>query len=104
MEQVRVQVLFTEQTKHGEFTDALYFTPAEYAAMNKASIDQLKQERVDKHVEAIDKAPLRPGPTKAEIQAELDSLDAEKVQLQSALLNANAALTVDVAVDAGGKI
>lgn len=41
-ETVMVQVRFTEATETGEYSDALYFTQAEYAAKQRTEIDALK--------------------------------------------------------------
>lgn len=58
MEQVRIQVLFTEKTAHGDFTDALYFTEEEYASKTREEIDLQKAIRVKNYVSNIDNAKL----------------------------------------------
>lgn len=50
---VRVQVLFTEDTDYGQFTDALYFTQDEYALLLPNDIEAMKQSRIDNWIAVI---------------------------------------------------
>ncbi len=52
-EQVKIQVLFTEKTEYGDFTDALYFTESEFLSMTREKIDALKQERLNNWILSI---------------------------------------------------
>jgi hypothetical protein len=44
---IKIQLTFTEQTSHGEFRDALYFTQEEYAELKPEDLEKRKQERID---------------------------------------------------------
>lgn len=54
MDQVRVQVMFTEPTKYGEYTDALYFSLDEYEAVSDQTIETLKAERVANYIDIVE--------------------------------------------------
>jgi len=82
MEQVRVQVLFSEETPYGTFTDALYFTPAEYE-LRKSEVKSMKDERVASYVSAIESAPPAVEPTKKELEAEKASLIEQKAVIEA---------------------
>jgi len=47
MEEIRVQVKFSEVTAVGTCNDALYFTLDEYSALSKAEVDKMKQNKID---------------------------------------------------------
>lgn len=93
MDSVTVRVMFTVDTKHGSFTDALYFDFAEYPSIDQKSIDQQKQQRVDNWVAAIEAPPpVIPPLTKAEmiklsadLALQVTSLTAEKAALDQAI-------------------
>jgi hypothetical protein len=55
---VRIQVPIKAQTEVGEYNSALYFTPAEYAALTQEQIDAMKQARVSAWVEAVKNPPV----------------------------------------------
>lgn len=77
----RVQILFTEDTPYGEYTDALYFTPDEYLLKTQADLDTLKQQRVSGYVNAIQNAPAPVEATKEELQAQIVSIDEQSASL-----------------------
>ncbi len=79
----RVQILFTEDTPYGEYTDALYFTPDEYLLKTQADLDILKQQRVSGYVNAIKNAPAPVEPTKEELQAEIVVLQEQIAERQT---------------------
>lgn len=79
METVRIQVLFTEDTPKGPYTDALYFTQAEYAATPRKTIDDAKAARVTAWKAIIDAPPIEL--TKADIQKQIDNVDQMKADL-----------------------
>ena len=89
-QQIRTQILFTENTKYGEFTDAIYMTQEEYVVKTQEEIDALKQERVDNYVSAIDNASTPKEPTKEELQAELAHIEAQKAELEAKIVELNA--------------
>ena len=72
MDQIKVQVIFTSNTKHGEYRDALYFTEEEYSALTQEQIDAMKQARADAWVDFRDNPPAVPEPTKEELEALLE--------------------------------
>ena len=47
MEEIRVQIRFSENTVVGTFNDTLYYTEDEYKALDRPTIDKVKQERLD---------------------------------------------------------
>ena len=47
MEEIRVQVKFSEVTAVGTCNDALYFTLDGYSALSKAEVDKMKQNKID---------------------------------------------------------
>ncbi len=51
------QIQFTVDTKYGLFTDALYFTEAEFPSITQEIIDAQKQQRVDNWIFAIENPP-----------------------------------------------
>ena len=46
-EQIRIQVLFSEDTPYGIFQDALYYTEAEWETVKKSEVEKEKQRRLD---------------------------------------------------------
>lgn len=54
IQSIKVQVIFTEPTKYGEFTDALYFSPEEFEAKTQEDLNVLKSERVENFVANIE--------------------------------------------------
>ncbi len=69
-EKVLVQVRFREDTAFGEYSDALYYTQAEYAVMKEKEITAAKQERVSKWVASMQNPGTEVEPTKEELEAE----------------------------------
>lgn len=78
---IRIQVLFTEETVMGGFTDALYFDPVEFETIKDSEIEAMKQARVDAWLQVVGNPPEPVEPTKGELQAELASLDALRAEL-----------------------
>lgn len=76
-QQVFVQVRFQEKTPYGDFHDALYFSPVEYAAAKQKDIDDQVSARVVAHIDRIQNAPPVQEATKQELQAQL--IEAQKV-------------------------
>lgn len=69
-----VVVKFVIDTPHGPYSDALIFTPAEFAALKPADIERLKQQRVDGWLVALDQpsADVPVDAAKAELSGLLD--------------------------------
>jgi len=90
LQDVRVQVLISEQTEIGQFNDAIYLTPEELAALSEEQISDMKKARADAWVASVKAASSmeRPEPTKADIQAQIDATKAELAELQAALKTA----------------
>jgi hypothetical protein len=58
VDKVQIQILFTKETVDGiSFTDALYFSPEEYATLSEEQIEALKQERFDKWIYSVNNPP-----------------------------------------------
>ncbi len=84
-EQVRVQVIFTAETKYGSFTDALYFQFDEYPKLKKKDIESMKEERVNNYIKAIEDAAKAPKlePTIEDLQATAATLEQQLEQVNS---------------------
>ena len=82
-----IQVRFTVTDGSDSFTDALYFSPAEYAALTEEQLEAMKQARFAawKAVATAPPAPVVP-PTPEEIQAQIDSLTQQQRDTQTQLL------------------
>lgn len=87
-EKIFIQIRFKEKTSHGEYNDALYFTQEEYASIDKATIDAMKQQRVNNWIYALEHPPEYVTPTKeileqmiAEKQQELQQIEQQKEEL-----------------------
>ena len=50
---VRVQVNFTAPSEFGDYSDALYFSPEEFASLTEERLQEMEAERVSKWVSAI---------------------------------------------------
>lgn len=104
----KVQVRFTIKDVDGtEFTDALYFTPAERAAVTPVQLAAMQMERFAKWKAAA--APIIPmAATEEQIRADLDALEQQRAALEeqittrSAELDAVTAGTALLAVSAKG--
>lgn len=81
---VRIQVLIRKDTKHGQFSDAIYLSPAEFEALKDEDLEALKDERVNKWLGVIEasKNATRPEPTKEDLEAEQSMLEAQKLALE----------------------
>jgi hypothetical protein len=67
-----MQIIFEVETAHGKFCDALYFE--DDAVPDEATIEAMKQERVDNWIAAV----TAPPPPK---YVEIDGVQYEKIQL-----------------------
>ena len=85
-DEIRVQIKFKENTKYGIFTDALYFTQAEFDALTIDDLKVKKKEHTDKWVYFVETESKKesPPPTEeellaqqAELQAQLDAINAQ---------------------------
>lgn len=83
---VRVQVVFTQDTECGQYRDALYFTPAEYAALKPADLAAKKQARVDTWVDRIKNPPPPVEPTTEQLEAEVVEVQRQKTALDARLV------------------
>ena len=79
---VKIQLSFSEETKHGHYSDALYFTEEEWAKVDPKELDTIKQARVAKWVDYLDNPPVPAEPTKEELQAMLVEFEAQTVELE----------------------
>jgi len=84
-EEVFVQVRFKEKVdvkgQMIEYSDALYFLPEDYEKLDQKDIDSLKQGRIDNWKYQIENPPPVVEPTKAELQAQLISIEDQKTSL-----------------------
>lgn len=92
IEQVMIQINFKEITiingMEFEYNDALYFTQAEYQTKSQGDIDTLKQERITNWINTIKNASTNAIPTKAELQEQKMTLEAQLTEINIQLLTA----------------
>lgn len=78
-----MQVRFTvEADGYPPYSDALYFTPAEYAALSPEALEELKQERWQAWRSSVDSPPEEPP---APELAAVDSVERARAVLTEAL-------------------
>jgi hypothetical protein len=77
--QQNVQIRFTVREGDHEYTDALYFTPEEFAALTEEQLEAMKVRRFE-NWKAIVTTP-RPEPTEEEKAAQLEALKAEQERI-----------------------
>lgn len=80
---IKIQYIFSEETKHGQYNDALYFTQTEFENITQDEIDALKKERISKWVEYLDNPVIANEPTKEELQAQYDARELEQQILKA---------------------
>lgn len=81
--EIKIQVLFSEETGFGTYTDALYFTEEEFKIISEKTIDSLIQERVDAWVNEGNHTSPLPEPTKEDLLNSLQAIEAQKMELDS---------------------
>jgi hypothetical protein len=70
-----MQIVFEVETAHGKFCDALYFE--DDAVPDEATIEAMKQERVDNWIAFVTAPPAPPEPDYVEI----DGVQYEKIDI-----------------------
>jgi hypothetical protein len=95
MDTIKVQVVFTEKTSRGEFTDALYFTQEDFAKLDPDELKKRKQERVDNWIYILENPVELPTPTVEDYTAELVEIERQKVQLDERKVVLTSLLTAD---------
>lgn len=104
MDQLNIQIIFKEQTKYGEYCDALYFTQEQYSNMKQEDIDVLKKERVDNWIKVIETPTVEIEPTqetleseKMAIEEQINSLQLRASEVSSKIVSiVNKALSINV--------
>jgi hypothetical protein len=81
-DQIKIQVIFTAQTDHGEFRDALYFDPAVWANLDPAVLEQMKQDRIDNWIYQLENPPEPIEPTEEQLAQQQVDIDSQIQQLQ----------------------
>ena len=90
-QQVYIQLRFSVDTPQGTFSDALYYTQAEFAASTPAQRNAAMAARVQAWRQAILNPPVEPAPDRAELQrriSEIDELRAQQLTRRQALIAA----------------
>ena len=85
----KYQVLISEETKHGNFRDALYFDKLP----DDKEIEIEAQERIDNWVYSIENPPEPVELTKEEIEKAIIDLENQKVSIDTQKLNYQTLLT-----------
>lgn len=70
MDQIQVQVLFSEETQYGTFTDALYYSIDEWP-IDDGILKTEKGARVQNYTDSVRNAPPPPPPTKEDLQKQI---------------------------------
>ncbi len=85
MEDIRIQVIFREETSHGAYQDALWFSQAEYDALTPETLAAMKQARIDNWIKVV--TTPAPEPTAEELasrkQSEIDMLTIRLQELKA---------------------
>ena len=85
-DKIMVQVKFSVPVLiHGqasEFSDALYFTPEQWADMKPEELKAREQERIDNWQYQISHPPVAVEPTKEQLEAESIALDEQIINAQ----------------------
>ncbi len=84
MEEVRIQVIFREETLYGTYQDALWFSQAEYDALTPEALAAMKQARIDNWIKVVTTSVVEPTAEESEArkQSEIDMLTARLQELQ----------------------
>lgn len=85
-ETIQIQVLFTEDTPKGKYVDAIYMSQAEYTATPRATLDTAKLTRINTYKAQAVSTPVIL--TKADVQTQIDVVDAMKIDLLIQLASA----------------
>ena len=84
-EEIKVQIKFTEDTPYGTFSDTLYFTEAEYAAITKPEIKAMKQARTDAWLDQIAPPLSQLKDRESALMAQIDGLEQQIISLEATL-------------------
>lgn len=76
-DQIFIQVRFTQNTDYGTYSDALYFTPEEYATKTVSDFNLLKKQRIDNFINTVKNPLPQVEPTKEELQKYANSLQSQ---------------------------
>lgn len=82
---VLVQVKFEEETPYGTYRDALYYDLAEFNLKSQKEIDADAKVRIDAYIFAVENPLPPPEYTKEELQAQLDDVAAQQIEINVAL-------------------
>ena len=82
-DKIYIQIRFSELTKHGQFSDSLYFTPEDYAKKSKEDITALEKQRVENWIYLIENPAVATEPTKEELEAERETFLQRADELQT---------------------
>jgi hypothetical protein len=77
---VFIQIRFSVDTPQGTFTDAIYYTQAEFAALPGGAIATEKARRVQAWRQAILNPPTPPTPSTDDLQRSIDEIDETREQ------------------------
>jgi hypothetical protein len=94
MEELKVQLIFTEKTSHGDYRDALYY-PYEKFDIDKQreEIEQEKKSRVDNWVYILEHPPVEVEPTKEELEAQVVELQTQKMNIDAQIVEKQAKIS-----------
>jgi hypothetical protein len=89
-ETVQVQVRFSQDTKYGQYTDALYYPLKDFDKVDPKDIETAKDDRVAGYIYAVE----HPAPPKEETKEDLEKLKAEyesyKASVEQQILDVSA--------------
>lgn len=84
MDAVKIQVRFSKETKHGRYSDSLYFTPEDYETLLPEQLEAMKEERVNRWVTMMDNRVVHE-PTEEDLLREKERLEEELAELNARL-------------------
>ena len=88
MDTIRIQLSFEEDTPHGKFKSALYFTEDEWKKVKPEEIKAKKQKHVDTFIQAVEAPPHEKTQEEIEYELQLVRENEEYLAVQKAELEA----------------
>ena len=80
---VKVQVAFSEDTEFGTYSDALYYTLAEFQKLKQEDIDAQIAARVQKYIDAVKNAAPPLELTKDQLQEAVAAIERQKLEMEA---------------------
>lgn len=82
MDTVKIQVRFSKETRHGRYSDSLYFTPEDYETLLPEQLEAMKGERVNRWIAMMDNR-VYVEPAEEDLLREKERLEQELAELNA---------------------